>query len=227
MRRMYIEDVAPAKVYLDTNVYKFSATELPRLRPRMKEVAWGRQKRLLQLYEPVIVDPNDQIDPASELRREVDLLPKAAGLAQVGLATFMISVEIQIELSDLPNLDSVTGFFYGAPHVLVNPPVRYSRVLYGGLEDPMREQYNFLRSLDHGRFLELRRICGAEQGQKVNRNQLLDAFHLWCAEFNRCEYFLSLDFKLARIVGNAKARPQCRIVKPSELLSVLGVGDMH
>ncbi len=60
------------------------------------------------------------------------------------------------------------------------------------LKLPMREQYNFLRSLDHGRFLELRRICGAEQGQKVNRNQLLDAFHLWCAEFNRCEYFLSL-----------------------------------
>jgi hypothetical protein len=32
------------KVYLDTNVYKFSATQLPRLLEEAKEVNWGGRK---------------------------------------------------------------------------------------------------------------------------------------------------------------------------------------
>ena len=163
----------PAKVYLDTNVYKFSATQLPRLRVEMKEVSWGGRKQVLPLHVPIIVDPNERIDEASVLRAEVDLLPEVAGLAKRGFASFLISVETQVELSGIPDLDSQTGYFYSAPHTTVQPPVRYSRILYGGPEDPLEAQYRFLRGLDDPRFLELRRICGAEQGKEVNRNQLL------------------------------------------------------
>ena len=212
-----------AKVYLDTNVYKFSATQLPRFRVETTEVNWGGRKQALPLHVPVIVDPNDRIDEASMLRAEVDLLPEVAGLAQRGLAIFLISFETQVELSGIPNLDSQTGYFYGAPRTIVQPPVRYSRILYGGPEEPMEAQYRFLRELDNDRFLELRRICGAQQGKEVNRNQLLDAFHLWCAEYHDCEYFLSLDFKLARMTAKARKRPRCRVVRPSELLSALAV----
>jgi hypothetical protein len=73
-------------------------------------------------------------------------------------------------------------------------------------------QYEFLRELHHPRFLELRKMCGAEQGANVNRNQLLDAFHLWSAEHHDCEYLLSLDFKLARVISNSKKKPLCRVV---------------
>ena len=210
-----------AKVYLDTNVYKFSATQLPRLRVEMREVSWGGRKQVLPVHVPVIIDPNERIEETSALRAEVDLLPEVAGLAQRGLATFHISSETQVELSGIPNLDSRTGYFYGAPHTTVQPPVRYSRILYGGPEDPLDAQYRFLQRLDDRRFLELRRICGAEQGNEVNRNQLLDAFHLWCAEYHSCEFFLSLDFKLARVIANARLKPRCAVVRPSELLSAL------
>jgi hypothetical protein len=199
-----------AKVYLDTNVYKFSATRLPRLRVEMREVNWGGRRQVLPLHVPVILDPNERIDETSVLRAELDLLPEVAGLAQRGLATFLISFETQVELSGIPNLDSQTGYFYGAPHTTVQPPVCYSRILYGGPEDPLEAQYRFLKALDHDRFLELRRICGAQQGKEVNRNQLLDAFHLWCAEYHDCEYCLSLDFKLARMTANARKKPRCR-----------------
>src|ERR1017187_573688 len=171
----------PAKVYLDTNVFKFSATELPRLQEELKEVHWGGRPQMVKLHRPVIVNPNDKLDPGSQIRAEAELLPKVAQLAKDGLVTFCLDAETQVELSGIPNLDSRTGYFYGAPWVPVDAPVKYGRILYGGLEDPMEGQYRFLKNLEHERFLELRRICGAQQGKNVNRNQLLDAFHIWCA----------------------------------------------
>ena len=55
----------------------------------------------------------------------------------------------------------------------------------------MQAQFKFLRSLNDERFRELQAITGAYQGEgKINRNQLLDAFHLWCAEGNGCDLFL-------------------------------------
>jgi hypothetical protein len=66
-------------------------------------------------------------------------------------------------------------------------------------------------------------MCGAEQGNDVNRNQLLDAFHLWCAEHRDCDYFLSLDFKLAQMTANSRQKLRCRVVLPSELLAALDI----
>jgi hypothetical protein len=66
-----------AKVYLDTNVYKFSATRLPRLRVEMREVNWGGRRQVLPLHVPVILDPNERIDETSVLRAETG--PPAGG----------------------------------------------------------------------------------------------------------------------------------------------------
>jgi hypothetical protein len=57
----YSEAVA-VKIYLDTNVYKFSATELPRLRVEMKEVNWGGRTFTMPLHTPVVINPNDRLD---------------------------------------------------------------------------------------------------------------------------------------------------------------------
>jgi hypothetical protein len=100
--------------------------------------------------------------------------------------------------------------------------VQYSRILYGGSEGWEEGQYRFLCSLDHPRFRQLQRITGAYQGaQSANRNQLLDAFHLWCAEHNGSDYFLTLDFKLARVIEKAKNKPSVPAVRPSELLNAI------
>jgi hypothetical protein len=211
------------KIYLDTNVYKLSATELPRYRVEMKQVSGGGKTFTLPLHTPVVINPNDRLDENSEIKVEALLLPTVASLAEEGIVNFLIGIETQVELSFIPNLDSRTGYFYNAPRTMVEPPVRYGRVLYGGIEDPKQAQYAFLKRLQDPRFLELRKMCGAEQGNDVNRNQLLDAFHLWCAEYHDCEYFLSLDFKLARVTANSRKKPRCRVVRPSELLAALGI----
>jgi hypothetical protein len=218
------DSMPKAKIYLDANVFKFSATHLVQFRPREVIITWGGIARPSTVHNPVIVNPNDAIENP-ELRREADLLPQVAELAATGLADFLINIETKMEVWGLPSLDSQTGGFYGAPVTAVDAPIQYGRVMFGGPTDYKEEQFSFLCSLRHERFRELQRITGAYQGEtKTNRNQLLDAFHLWCAEHNKCDFFLSLDFKLARVIGKSKNKPKVPIIKPSELLNALREG---
>jgi hypothetical protein len=172
------------------------------------------------VYDPVLVNPNDRISNNPNLKAEAALLPQVAALSEADLVTFVTNVETKIEIMGIPDLDSNTGYFYGAKRELCKAPVIYSRILFGGIGNPLQAQYDFLCSLKHERFLKLQRITGAYQGQgKVNRNQLLDAFHLWCAENSKCNFFLSLDFKLAEVIKKSKSKPFVRVVRPSELLA--------
>jgi hypothetical protein len=210
------------KIHLDSNIYKFSATELLRALPRDVSVDWGGRRSTLTVYDPVTVNPNERIANNPELRSEAELLPQVAALAEAGLVVFQINVETQVEIGGLPDLDSRTGYFYGAAREIVQPPLRYGRALYEGAGSWDDGQYDFLRTLDHERFLELQKITGAYQGERpVNRNQLLDAFHLWCAEHSGADYFLSLDFKLAKVIERSKSKPTVVVVRPSQLLAAV------
>jgi hypothetical protein len=209
-----------ARVFLDTNVFKSSATKLPRARPREVTINWSGKEEHLTVYDLITVNPNENLpEKSAPLKAEAALLPQVAGLAAAGLVLFQLSIETQVELSGLPNLDSETGFFYGAETQIVSAPARYGRVLYGEIEDYSQAQEKFLGSLHDKRFLELQKITGAYQGKRgIQRNQLLDAFHLWCAEHSKCDFFLSLDFKLAKVT---KGRVPVLVVRPSELLAAV------
>lgn len=216
---------AKAKVYVDSNIYKFSATALSRFRPRQVTTFWGGREQVVTVHDLVTVNPNARIDNNPDLKAETELLPDVAALADADLVSFVISTETQVEISGLPDLDSNTGYFYRAKREIANEPVKYSRILYGGRDEPLQAQFKFLSSLRHKRFLELQRITGAYQGEeRVNRNQLLDAFHLWCAEHNNCDFFLSLDFKLAKVIEKSKSKPIVPVVRPSELLAAVRSG---
>lgn len=215
-------DMKPLKVYIDTNVLKFSATRLPRLHPREQEVNWGGRLHKVTVHEPVDVNPNDFIkDP--RLKAEVELLPELAEAGKRGQLRYLMQMETRIEGWGIPNMDSTTGRFYGAPIEVADAPIKYSRVIAGGLEIPKDMQFEFLTRISSKRFHELQKVTGAYQGKgNLNRNQLLDAFHLWCAEHNKCDYFLTLDLKLIRVLRrNGKSRLQVEVVRPSELLSVV------
>jgi hypothetical protein len=117
-------------------------------------------------------------------------------------------------------MDSSSGRFYGSPYEPVDAPIQYGRVVFSGGGDTQKMQFEFLCGIRSQRFLELQKMTGAYQGEgKINRNQLLDAFHLWCAEHNECDYFLTLDFKLVKVLQqNQKKKMKIRPVRPSELL---------
>ncbi|MFQ5957047.1 MAG: hypothetical protein ACE5KK_04680 [Candidatus Brocadiales bacterium] len=214
------------KVYIDTNVFKFSATQLPRLRPRQQTINWGGKVHEITVHDFVTLNPNEAIDNP-KLKAEADLLPALAELGKQGRVRYVTNVETLFESWGIPSMDSSTGKFYGAPCEMVDAPIKYGRIMFGGgVDDPMDAQFEFLRSIRNDRFLELQKMVGAYQGEnKPNRNQLLDAFHLWCAEHNKCDFFLTLDFKLIRVLRNNRKRALgVEVFKPSELLGKLGVG---
>jgi hypothetical protein len=166
----------PAKVYLDTNIYKFSATQLPRLRPRQQTITWGDIIQEATVHDFIEVDPNEKIQN-QELKNEAELLPKLAELGKKGAVRYCIQVEALLESWGIPNMDSRTGKFYGAPVEQVEAPVKYGRVIIGGNRDAKEMQFNFLSGLNHKRFTELQELTGAYQGPgKLNRNQLLECF---------------------------------------------------
>lgn len=200
---------------------KFSATELPRLRPRKQTLNWGGHVQEVTVHDFVTVNRNDNITNP-ELRHEAELLPELATHGKANRIKYLINAETEFESWGLSNMDSRSGRFYGTPIESVEAPVQYGRIIVGGNIDPELEQFRFLGSLKHPRFLALQKMTGAYQGpNKLNRNQLLDAFHLWCAEHNRCSYFLTLDFKLVKVLRKGKLQPNVKAVRPSELLAEL------
>lgn len=211
------------RVYLDTNVFKFSAIHLLRMRRREQEVDWGGHITTLEVQDAAIENPNDQLEDNSEIKREAGLLREVAELGTDGQVDFIKNIETDIERFGLPNLDSLTKKFYNAPIKTVDAPIQYRRIMFTGERDHYKEeQFNFLRTIKHERFSELQRITGAYQGvNKTNRNQLLDAFHIWCAEHHGCDFFLSLDFKLARMIQQSRNKTKVKIVRPPELLAAI------
>jgi hypothetical protein len=211
--------VGRPSVFLDVNVFKFAATELPRYVPRQQRVQWGPKELDLVVHDAVVLNPNDAITNP-ELKQEAGLLPSVAELGKSGAVQFVFHHEALLELWGIPNQDSLTGQFFNAPLQFIQAPVRYERVAGGLGIDSQAEQYRFLLSLQERRFLELQRATGAYQGvNPVNRNQLLDAFHIWCAESYGAEYFLTLDFNLIAAVQRSKAAAACKLVRPSGLLA--------
>jgi hypothetical protein len=215
--------VSPPKVYIDTTVLKFSATQLPRLRPRKQTINWGGRFYEATVHDLVRVNPNDFIDNV-ELKAETELLPTLAEAGKCGKVKFVIQMETLFESWGIPNMDSEAGKFYGGPYEEVEAPIKYSRVLLGFNRDARKMQFSFLSSIRDARFLELQKMTGAYQGPgKLNRNQLLDAFHIWCAEYNRCDYFLTLDFKLLSMLRKQNRHSLVELVKPSEFVEKIGI----
>ena len=210
------------KVYIDTNIFKFSATKLPRLIPRVQKTNLAGVEQEIIIHDFIDVDPNENISN-TVLKDEARLLSELSSLGDQGLVRFLIQMETELESWGLPNMDSKSGKFYGVHLEKVDAPVVYGRVIAGGFESPEERQFKFLSGLKHKRFIELQKLTGAYQGkQKTNRNQLLDAFHIWCAEHNECDYFLTMDFKLIKVVSQSKRiNLGVKLVRPSELLAQL------
>ena len=209
------------RIFLDTNVLKFAATELPRLVPRQELLNWGGMDMEVTVHDLREVNPNELIKNP-ELKAEADLLPRLASLGKSGCCEYVINVETLQESWGLRDMDSKNGRFYGVPIDMVEAPVKYSRIAGGGGISSKDRQFRFLAGVNHPRFLELQKMTGAYQGEQgPNRNQLLDAFHVWCAEHNNCEFFLTLDFKLIKVIGLSPKKSTVAAVRPSELLSFL------
>jgi hypothetical protein len=208
------------RVMLETNTIKFAATKLRMLIPanRLTYNAKGEVTGFL-LLEDGYINPNDKItDP--ELRREADLLPEIAELAKNGKVELLLDRQTTWEMWGVPKINSPDGLFFGAPIIRVGSPAQRNTPLVHPDFEPEDLATKFFTSISNERFKKLAKICGAYQGENNWKlNQLWDAFYIWSAEHNGCEYLLTLDFKLMRMLSHAKNYDaKVKVVKPSELL---------
>lgn len=197
-------------------------TELFRYIPRTQRVEWGPTVQHLTVYDAKIINPQDKL-PEGELKTEAALVRKVADAAKAGLIDAVIHEEVELETWGLPSMDGEQGRFYGAPISKITGPAETNRVVSGpdGAEAYTRL---FMESKTDLRFLELQKVTGAYQGKEKPRNfnQMLDAFFLWCAEYEKCDYFLTLDFRLIRmVISSPKAPKGVKMAKPSEILKAI------
>lgn len=209
------------RVMLETNTIKFASTKQRMLIPvnRPTYNAKGEMTGVL-LYDDGYINPNDKItDP--ELKKEADLLPQIAELANSGKFELLLDRQATWEMWGVPKLNSPDGLFHGAPVSTVESPAQRNTPLLHPDFAPDDLAIMFFTGISAERFKKLAKICGAYQGKNNWKlNQLWDAFYIWSAEINDCEFMLTLDFKLMRMLNHAKNYDaKVKVVKPSELLA--------
>jgi hypothetical protein len=220
---------AKARVFLDTAVVKHSIRSRTVLIPRQHSLNVDGRLHQFQVHEIADIDPTESVR-SGRLRTEIGLVSEVARRARAGEVDLLWHIESEVEFFGIQLFGGGKSELLEAGVTMVEAPLKYSRILSplstlsGETWQSLRT--DFLTGIKHPRFMELQRACGALQGNHLNENQLLDAFHIWCAEAAHATHFLTTDFKLARVVrGHKTAPPRVKVVAPSELLDELGVGD--
>jgi hypothetical protein len=210
------------RVFLDTSVVKHSIRKKTVLRPNPpKQVRFGNTTHEAIVHSVITYDPTDKV--GEPLRTEIDRLSDIAAFAKAGDIELLWQAESHVEFL---GTYSVPGGgqseLLEAGVTMVEGPIAYGRVLsptrpgetWGSL------QADFLKSLHQRRFRELQKACGALQGRQIHERQLLDAFHIWCAEEAKATHFLTTDLKLVRTVRACKTSPPLvRVITPSKLVT--------
>jgi hypothetical protein len=207
----------PPLIFLDTSVLKHSADRLIRGRKCKVTRQWGDIPVSMDVTQFVEAYPNARVK--GPLTQEFSYLPFIADLAKTGRVRLVSHAEVRMELWGLPKLDDPRGLFQGAPIESGPNPLEYGRVVAGWSTiqktDP---QLDFLKGITHARFHQLKVAAGASPSSQKYKNQLMDAFHIWCAEAASAKYFLTTDLKLVRLISLHKAHPpSCRVVAPAQL----------
>jgi hypothetical protein len=161
------------------------------------------------------------------LRCDASLLPSIARLAVKKRVELLWHLETQFEYLGLSKAAGLSRAFYGAPIGAVEGPLRYSRTLIDGIRtpgSPKQLTMQFLEGLSVPRYLELKKLTNAQSASKHYVNQLLDAFHLWCAESCDAAVFLTTDYKLIGLAAKSPLKSQSlRLLTPRSLIRYLAM----
>lgn len=212
-----------ACVFLDTNILKFSAVKKHVYRKATKTVVWGETTFEAEYHEPHTVNEIHQIKSEVQ-KRDALFLAMLAYAGHDKLLKFYIHREVDLETRALPGMASPSGRFFGCEiHKVPDPVAPQSRIVLGGGKKLKEHTLDFVCSIRHPRYVELTKMTGAYQGHSkpLNLNQALDAYHIWCAESAKMDYFLTMDYKLKKVVEKSKVKTSVSIVTPDQLLRTM------
>ena len=209
------------RVYVDANVIQHSDVDRMYWLPEDRTLDWGGMAVDTRTYPRYEVIDKRLSMTDDKLRRELVALELLAQFDSVADVRFLQQFETEFEANYKPGVSSP---LFGTSIVSAASPIPYARTVLGF---GARPQIEFIQSIDHPRFRYFQKLSGVQPGmsEKRRRAQMLDAWHLWCAERNECDYFLTMDFKLVRMLSGMEAtnshdQPQTplRVMEPSQML---------
>lgn len=216
---MSIEGVASIipKTYIGRSVLKFFA----RRSPKKRIICWDGQVPKAAVCSFTHLNPGASFSNG-ELEVEIELLPMLADAGKYGLVKYVIQNETLFASRNILKINSRRGHFCGIPCKFVSTPKSYRRVFFRLCSDGKELEFRSPPFIEDKRFLELLKMISAYQGtSNPTSSQILNAFQLWCAEQNRCDYFLTVDFNLIKVIQKGTCRPLVEAVKPSELIKIV------
>ena len=207
-------------VFLDTNIFKFSANKKYVYRKRQQSINWGNIVREVDIHRPYTINQFDRIRSAVQLK-DASYLSAIALLGIEGWIKCVSHHEVDWETAGLPSMSSPLGRFYDCPIEWVSdphPPV--PRVVLGGAKSANDYALEFFSNFRDPRYLELVRVTGAYQGKSkpIHLNQARDAYFLWCAEAAGVDFFLTMDYKLVGLAKNLISKSDLKVITPTVLL---------
>jgi hypothetical protein len=96
-------------------------------------------------------------------------------------------------------------------------PIFYGRTVVSAFSSE-DHQFEFLKSLKHPRYDEWKKAANVVADTRKEKNQLLDAFSLWTAEHNWCDYFVTMDYDLIDSVAKSSIQTDLRLLRPTQLI---------
>lgn len=202
------------KVLIDRNIEINATTHKSTLVP--KTVPWGDTAVTCDVLERVArkLSPNDIF-----IAEQLPYLATICLMAKSQAITFYSSNELRMERIRQPGWFDNKGYvglnlLEGIKVECVRCPVDRTIVFapFGDSEGTTKEeQLEFFRSITDPRFLE---ISGA-----VNNKRIDDAYHLWTAEVNMLDAFLTMDKKFWEdiIRNNQRINSNVAVLTPKEL----------
>lgn len=207
------------KVFLDTSALKAARDSDVVFLPTKQDLNWGHINTHVVVHQMAYENQNAKMareNPQGFDNRLHNRL--VARLAKRGEVELLVSNEALLEAMGVPRIDFS---FYGSPRTVVPSPAPHAGIVLG--RNGREHLYNTLRSMNDTRFLELQKLTGAFQGsgREPNKNQLFDAFHLWCAETGGARFFLTHDTKLIRLWASSKYKSECEPIDTKPLIEAL------
>jgi hypothetical protein len=208
------------RIFVDTSIARFADRKREVWLKQKETIRWGKGLQEVEIARPHTFYPLEKLNNEQDAHTYADalLIEKVEDLARAKLITLCWHFETHWEFIRNKTLG------IPAPAILdliekANCPIYYGRPLTSPFHDNTDEQLEFLRRLKLSEYEKWKKLVGgAEPNTKRERNQLMDAWHLWSADHNHCEYFLTMDYTLIRSVGSRKNDSKLRVVAPTQFL---------
>ncbi len=206
------------RVFVDTSIARYADRSREVWRKEKQTVRWGPSLQEIEIVRPHTERPLEKLQTEEHAQTYADalLIEQVEALAQAKLIRLCWHFETHWEFVR----NKAIGI--PAPPILeliekANCPIYYSRMIVSPFDNEDK-QLEFLRRLNHPDFETWKKLVGAQPGTKRERNQLMDAWHLWSADHNHCEYFLTMDYRLISSIHSRKHERPLRVVAPAQFL---------